>query len=94
MAVAPIGVPRTGGDPVLTTLSAKVADDVPRGVVAGAGLLGDLLEGTPLDERGAERFITAVEGVGGLEEGAQAAGIVPDLVPRMSVDFREVAGPR
>jgi hypothetical protein len=36
-------------------------------------LLGDLLEGAPLDEIGAERFIAAMERVGGLEEEAQAA---------------------
>jgi hypothetical protein len=57
-------------------------------------LLGDLLQGTPLDEISAERFIAAVERVGGFEEEAQAACIVHDLVPRMSVDFREVPGPR
>jgi hypothetical protein len=66
-------VSRKGGNPVVTTPSAKVADDTAQGVVAVAGLLGDLLEGTPLDEIGAGRFIASVERIGGLEEEAQAA---------------------
>ena len=51
----------------------KVADHATQGVVAVTGLPGDFLEGAPLDEVGAERFIAAVERVGGFEEGAQAA---------------------
>jgi len=66
-------VPRKGGNSVFTTPRSKVADHVTQGVVAVAGLLGDLLEGTPLDEIGAERFIAAVKRVGGFEEEAQAA---------------------
>jgi hypothetical protein len=36
-------------------------------------LLGDLLEGEPLDEVGAECFIAAMERVGRFEEETQAA---------------------
>ncbi len=55
----------------VTTVGA--GDDVAQGVVAVAGSLGDLLEGTSHDERGAERFVTAVQSVGRLQEEAQAA---------------------
>jgi hypothetical protein len=57
----------------VTTLRAKVADHVAQGVVGVAELLGDVLQGTPFGEVGAERFVTAVEGVGGFEEEVQAA---------------------
>ena len=57
----------------MTTLGAKVADHVAQGVVAVAELLGDVLLGTPFGEVGAERFVTAVEGIGGFEEEVQAA---------------------
>jgi hypothetical protein len=57
----------------LATLSPEVTDHSTQGVVGVAEFLGDLLEGSPLDEIGAERFIAAVERVGGLEEEAQAA---------------------
>jgi hypothetical protein len=58
---------------IFPTPCPEVADHVTQGVVAVAGLLGDLLEGAPLDEVGAERFIAAMERVGGFEEEAQAA---------------------
>jgi hypothetical protein len=58
---------------VLTTPGPEVPDDVAQGVVTVAGSQGDLLEGTSLDEIGAERFITAMERVGRFEEEAQAA---------------------
>jgi hypothetical protein len=58
---------------IVPTPCPEVADHATQGVVAVTGLLGDLLEGAPLDEVGAERFIAAVERVGGLEEEAQAA---------------------
>jgi len=73
VVVAPIVVPRKGGNSVVTTPRSKVADHVTQGVVAVAGLLGDLLQRTSLDEIGAERFLAAVERVGGFEEEAQAA---------------------
>jgi hypothetical protein len=58
---------------VLATAGPEVADDVAQGVVTVAGAPGDLLEGTSLDEIGAERLITAMERVGRFEEEAQAA---------------------
>jgi hypothetical protein len=58
---------------IFSTPCPEVADHATRGVVAVARLLGDLLEGAPLDEVGAERFIAAMERVGGFEEEAQAA---------------------
>jgi hypothetical protein len=64
---------RKGGNSVLSAPRPEVADDVAQGVVAVAGSQGDLLEGTALDEIGAERFITAMERVGRFEEEAQAA---------------------
>jgi hypothetical protein len=78
---------------VLPTPSPEVADHAAQGVVGVAGLLGDLLQRAPLDEIGAERFIAAVERVGGFEEEAQAGCIVHDLAPTMSVDFRWILGP-
>jgi hypothetical protein len=55
---------------VLPTLSPEVGDHAAQSVVGVAEFLGDLLEGSPLDEIGAERFIAAVERVGGFEEEA------------------------
>jgi hypothetical protein len=78
---------------VFPTPSPEVADHATQGVVGVAGLLGDLLQGAPLDEIGAECFIAAMERVGGFEEEAQAACIVHDLAPTMSVDFRWILGP-
>ena len=57
----------------MAALSPKVSDHATQGVVGVAEFLGDLLEGSPLDELGAERFIATVERVGRLEEEAQAA---------------------
>jgi hypothetical protein len=39
---------------------------------------GDLLEGTSLDEVGPQRLIASVEGVVGLQEEAEAGGVVHD----------------
>jgi hypothetical protein len=58
---------------IFPTPGPEVSDHATQGVVAVTGLLGDLLEGAPLDEVGAERFIAAMERVGGFEEEAQAA---------------------
>ena len=80
-AVAPTGVLRKGGNSALSTLSPEVADQVTHGVVAVTRSLGDVLQGMPLDEKGAEHLIAAVQRVGGFEEEAQAEGIVPDLAP-------------
>jgi hypothetical protein len=89
-AVAPTGVLRKGGNSALSTLSPEVADQVTHGVVAVTRSLGDVLQGMPLDEKGAEHLIAAVQRVGGFEEEAQAEGIVHDLAPRcrsISVGF-------
>ncbi len=72
-ADAPLVGRRKGGNSVLSAPSPEVADDVAQGVVAVAGSLGDLLEGTALDEIGSERFVMAVERVRRLKEEAQAA---------------------
>jgi hypothetical protein len=93
VAVSPTGVSRKGGESALSTLSAKVTDHAAEGVVAVARLPGDVLQGTPLDEVGTERLIAAVERVGGFDEEAQAAGIVHDLAPTMSVDLWRTPGP-
>ncbi len=58
---------------VFPTPCPEVADHATQGVVAVARLPGDVVQGTPLDEIGAERFIAAMERVGGFEEEAQAA---------------------
>jgi hypothetical protein len=39
---------------------------------------GDLLEGTAVDEGGPQRLVASVEGVVGLEEEAEARGVVHD----------------
>jgi hypothetical protein len=73
---------RKGGNSALSTLSPEVADEVAYGVVAVARLLGDVFQGTSLDEEGTEHLIAAMERVGRFEEEAQAEGIVHDLAPR------------
>jgi hypothetical protein len=45
-------------------------------------LLGDVVQGPPLDEEGSEYLIAAMERVGRFEEEAQAEGVVHDLAPR------------
>jgi hypothetical protein len=44
---------------------------------------GDLLEGTALGEVGPQRLIASVEGLVGLEEVAEAGGVVHDLGSEM-----------
>jgi hypothetical protein len=39
---------------------------------------GDLLEGTSLDEVGPQRLIASVEGLVGIQEEAEAGGVVHD----------------
>lgn len=80
-AVGPTRVLRKGGNPTLSTPSPEVADQVTHGVVAVARLLGDVDQGTPLDEEGAEHLIAAMERVGRFEEESQAEGIIHDLAP-------------
>ena len=53
-------------------------DHLAQGVVAISELGGDLLEGAALDEVGPQRFVASVEGVVGLEEEAEARGVVHD----------------
>ena len=56
----------------------ELADDLAQGVVGGSELGGDLLEGPPWDEVGPPRLLASVEGVVGLEEVAEAGGVVHD----------------
>jgi hypothetical protein len=53
-------------------------DHLAQGVVGVSELGGDFLEGTPLDEVGPQRLVAAVEGVVGLQEVAEAEGVVHD----------------
>jgi hypothetical protein len=53
-------------------------DHLAQGVVGVSESGGDLLEGPPLDEVGSHCLIASVEGVVGLEEVAEAGGIVHD----------------
>ena len=69
---------------IFPTPCPEVADHATQGVVAVTGLLGDLLEGAPLDEVGAEGFIAAMERVGGFEEELRFTGAVAVLVLRSS----------
>lgn len=64
---------RKGGDPVLPALSPEVVDQVAQGCVAIAELLGDLPEGSSLDEISAERLVAAVQRGGRLEKEAEEA---------------------
>jgi hypothetical protein len=59
---------RKGGNSARSTLSPEVTDQVTHGVVAVARLLGDVFQGTPLDEEGTEHLIAAMERVGRFEE--------------------------
>jgi hypothetical protein len=88
------GAIRKGGNPVLATPGAEVADQIAQGGVAVAETLGDLTERALLDEIGAEGLVAPVQGIGGLEEEAEGARIIHDLDPVMSVDFRWTVRPR
>ena len=56
----------------------ELVDHLAQGVVGVSELGGDLLEGPPLDEVGPQRLIASVEGVVGLQEVAEAGGVVHD----------------
>jgi hypothetical protein len=53
-------------------------DDLAQGVGGVSELGGDLLEGASVDEVGPQRLIASVEGVVGLDEEAEARGVVHD----------------
>jgi len=53
-------------------------DHLAQGVVGVSELGGDLLEGPSLDEVRPQRLIASVEGVVGLQEEAEAGGVVHD----------------
>jgi hypothetical protein len=56
-------------------------DHLTQGVVGVSELDGDLLEGSPLDEVSPQRLRASVEGVVGLQEVAEAGGVVHDRDP-------------
>jgi hypothetical protein len=55
-----------------------LVDHLAQGVVGVSELGGDLREGTSLDEVRPQRLIAAVEGIVGLQEEAEAGGVVHD----------------
>jgi hypothetical protein len=71
---------------------AEVADQGADRVVGIAELLGDVAQGSVLDEGGAEGLILAVEGLGGFEEEAEVVGVIHARGSEMRVDCGRIPG--
>jgi hypothetical protein len=72
---------------------AKVADQRAERVVGVAELLGDVAQGSVLDEGGAEGLVLAMERLGGFEEEAEGVGVIHARGSEMRVDSERISGP-
>ncbi len=72
---------------------AEVADQRAERVVGIAELLGDVAQGSVLDEGGAEGLVLAVERLGGFEEEAEIVGVIHARGSEMRVDSGGIPGP-
>ena len=72
---------------------AEVADQRAERVVGVAELLGDLAQGSMLDEDGAEGLVLAMEGLGGFEEAAAVVHVIHARGSAMRVDSGRMPGP-
>jgi hypothetical protein len=67
---------RKGGKLTSTALGAEVPHDGTDRVVGGAESLGQLVEGPPVDEEGAEDLVAAMQDLIGFEEEATAGDVI------------------
>jgi hypothetical protein len=78
---------RKGGNLAGSALPAKNSHRIAEGAVAIAILLSDFGQGALVHEVGAERFVTSVQQLGGLEEELMAKDVIHGVTSEIVTDF-------